>query len=208
MVVTTNTPDYVYRIWRTSGSTASSYAAPTTNTCGCDFGAIGSTGYNFVCTGSMVYRMGWNSGSIYGFFATPNGNTRGVAFRPYGNDGYIILTEYVSNGRLWRCNWSTGSVYASYTLNFAPYDIAHDSDRGCYWVADTTNKCIRRITYMGSTLESFSVPYTPFGLGYEPEPGRKYVWVGRNDADYIYVYETAGTAVAPSSMGKIKAIFR
>ena len=156
--------------------------------------------------GATFTRMGWNTGSIYGSWATPDPDCRGVAFRPYGSSNYIILTEWVTNGRIFRCDALTGTVYASYSLGFQPYDIAHDEDHSAYWVTDQTNDLVRRINYTGSTLASFSIGYDGYGLAYDP--GARRVWVGRNSPYYMYVYETAATGVEPASLGKVKAIYR
>lgn len=206
MCGTTNSPDYVWKFYRSNGSVSSSFAAPSSTTTGCDYGVINSTGYIFVCTGSYVYRMGYNSGSIYGSWATPDPDCRGVAFRPYNTSNYIILTEYVSSGRIFRCDALTGTVYASYSLGFMPYDIAYDDAHQAYWVTDLTNDLVRRINYQGSTVASFSIGYDGFGLAYDP--GARRIWVGRNSPYYMYVYETAATGVEPSSFGKVKAIYR
>ena len=206
MCATTNTPDYVWKFNRSNGSVTSSFAAPTTNTAGCDYGVVGSTAYIFVCTGSYVYRMGYSTGSIYGSWATPDPDCRGVAFQPFWSTPYIVLTESFTPGRIFRCDAITGSVSASFNLGFRPYGIAWDDRNECYWVTDLTHGLVRRISNEGLTLGSFSINYDGYGLAYDEFSER--VWVGRNDPHYMYVYETAGSAVEPASLGKVKAIYR
>lgn len=206
MVVATDTPGYVYRLWRTTGSTASSYPAPN-RPLACDFGLVGTTGYNFVVVGYTVFLMDWISGSIYGSWSTPeNEICRGIAFVASGGGNYVMLTA--SSMHFYLCDWATGSVYQTFQEWFIPSDIGYDPNRDCFWVGDVLYNYVRRLNFYGVPVASFTVPYPPAGLGYEP--GRNYVWVGRNDANnnYIYLYETSSTTVTPASMGKVKAIFR
>lgn len=211
--------DDIYHLSSINGSVITSFPEPIENCGACDAGTIGGIGgrsYLFYAGGNTfqnIYRFGALSGSIYGSFASPGiGLISGVAFRKYNESNYLILTQgLIYPWFLYRVDALSGDVYASYPLDFQAFDIAHDGARYCYWVADRNAHLIRRINYQGRRIDSFDCCRYPMGVGYDPI--NKYVYVSCCTADYVYVYETAEedggiTALTPSSLGKVKAVFR
>jgi hypothetical protein len=104
-------------------------------------------------------------------------------------------------------NATTGSIYGSYSLSFTPNDLAYD-DSGYLWIADGSASVIRKCSMSGSVYDSFSVASYgyPSGVGFDGT----YVWVGINSPLHrILRFEvTSGSAVVPTSLGKIKTVFR
>ncbi|MGD8719522.1 MAG: hypothetical protein PVH29_11975 [Candidatus Zixiibacteriota bacterium] len=203
----TITPDTIWRLYRSNGSVASSFAAPFVEPTGITFGNISGTGYIWVADPSAdyVYRMGCGSGSVYSSFAAPGGLPIGLAFAQEGGDYILYHTDYF-NKHLYRLNANNGSVYASYLLPYTPRDLGCGG--GYLWIADTANHLIRASTTAGSAVASFqSQQGPPFGVCYDETDDN--VWVSVAAAlNYIFVYETEGIGVAPASIGRVKALFR
>jgi streptogramin lyase len=206
LYIGTNTPDMVYRT-NTTGSVAASHTSPTGSTMGVARGTIGSTGYYWVVSYSpkLIYQVGYNSGTVYGSYTAPGVYPYGAAFRSSGSAYYIYYTD--KNGQmLYALDATTGSVHSSHSLSFPPGDCAYDSD-GYLWITDGTASVVRKCGLTGSVYDSFSVASygSPSGCGYDGT----YVWVGINNPLHsVLQFEVAGTAIAPASMGKIKATFR
>jgi DNA-binding beta-propeller fold protein YncE len=203
----TNTPDKVWRIYRTNGSVVASYPTTFLEPAGVAYGVIGSTGYVWVADPSAdyIYRMGWNSGSIYASFPSPGEIPIGLAYATEGGNYILYHTDYF-NKRLYRLQATTGSIYASYLLPYTPRDLGRGA--GYLWIADTTNHVIRAATTAGSTVASFlSQQGPPAGVCYDP--AGEHVWVSVGVAvNRLFVYEIEGIGVAPASIGRVKALFR
>jgi hypothetical protein len=115
-------------------------------------------------------------------------------------------TDY-SERRLYLLHPTTGSVTSSYSLDFRPSDCAYDS-RGYLWIGDGANRLVWQCDLKGSLISSFSVAEYGFcaGLAYY----NKAVWVGINAPLHSVVkFEVDPEyAVAPASLGRVKALFR
>lgn len=201
--IDTNTPD---RCWETNttGSLIRSFGSPTTGTMGTAVGSIGGTLYRWVVSYSprVIYRCVATTGSVVNSFAVPGTYPYGVAFR---NSSYIYYTESGTLRRLFMMHPTTGSTYASYALSFDPNDVAYDPN-GYLWIVDSA-RIVRKCTLTGSTVASFSVASYGYaaGCGF----GGNYVWVGFNAPLHsILAFTTSGTPVTPTSLGKVKTLFR
>ncbi|HUV87194.1 MAG TPA: hypothetical protein VMX79_08785 [bacterium] len=203
LYIGTNTPDMCWRT-TTTGSIVRSHTSPTTDTMGVAAGVIGSTGFYWVASHDprMIYQVGFNSGSIYHSFSVPSTYPYGVAFR---SASYIYHTDSGTAPRLYLMHPTNGSVYASYTLSFDPNDVAYDAT-GYLWIVDSA-RIVRKCTLTGSTVDSFSVSSYgyPSGCAFDGT----YVWVGFNAPLHsILQFTTTGSGVTPTSLGKVKALFR
>jgi hypothetical protein len=206
--VATNLPD---RCWRmsTAGSVQRYHNLPASATRDCDGAYIGTTGYYFVQDygARRMYQIGYNSGSVYRSYQVPYTTPYGVAFRRSGSTYYLYGTS-TGNRRIYRMNATTGSVYASYSVPFEPRGIGYGD--GYLWIADATNRRIRKCSATGSTYDYFSVAgYGTIG-GLDYDFVNNYVWAGFDaSTDRVYRFEVRGSsAITPESMGKIKATFR
>jgi sugar lactone lactonase YvrE len=127
----------------------------------------------------------------------------GLAFRSATT---MYHTDF-DNRTLYALHPGTGSIAASYSLKFGPGDLDFDG-RGYLWIADGYNGLVRQCDLTGSTLASFSVASYGFasGLAYY----NKQVWVGINAPLHsILKFEVdPAYAVAPASIGRVKALFR
>jgi len=108
----------------------------------------------------------------------------------------------------------TGSIYSSYALNFTSNDLAYDpTGRGYLWIASGRDRAVYKCTLTGSPLASFKTPFPephwPQGCGFDGE----YVWVGDGDPtkgwNIVAQFDVRSEpAVAPASLGRIKALYR
>ena len=202
--INTNGPDMCWTT-TTTGSLISSFRSPTAETLGTAVGSIGGTLYRWIVSyrPAYIYRFVATTGSRVSAFPAPGSHPIGVAFR---DSSYIYYTDCGTARLLYLMHPTTGSVYASYALNFDPHDLAYDP-RGYLWIVDGDGRAVRRCTLSGSTTCSFSVASygPPGGCGY----GGGYVWIGINmPLHSILQFTSSGTALTPTSLGKVKTLFK
>jgi DNA-binding beta-propeller fold protein YncE len=172
---------------------------------GCTAGVAGETVSYWVadCQADLIYQVGYLSGSVVNSFPAPGSRPMGLAFR----SATTMYHTDNDNRMLYVLHPLSGSVYSSYRFNFRPCDLGYDG-RGYLWVADGLNRLVRQCDLTGSTLASFSVASygLPSGLAYY----NKQVWVGINAPLHsILKFEVDPEyAVAPASIGRVKALFR
>jgi len=207
IIVDSNNTDHIYRMYQSNGSVYGSYAAPGSNPMGIGAGMISTTGYVWVAdsTTDRIYRMGINTGSIYGSYAAPGTYPYGLGFRDSGSIYYVYHTDY-TNEHMYRMNGTTGSIYASYDLNYAPRDIAYGG--GYLWIATGSTVRMSNGT-TGATISTLSTAASGSAMGVAYDPSGPYLWVSiAPSANRINVYELSGTGVTPSSLGRVKAVYR
>lgn len=201
--IDTNTPDMCWET-TTTGSLIRSFTSPTTGTMGTAVGSIGGTLYRWVVSYSprLIYRCVATTGSVVDSFAAPGTYPYGVAFR---DSSYIYYTESGTLRQLFLMHPTTGSIYSSYQLSFDPNDVAYDPT-GYLWIVDST-RIVRRCTLTGSTVDSFSI--SAYGYGAGCGYGGNYVWIGINAPLHsILQFTTGSPAVTPTSLGKVKTLFK
>jgi DNA-binding beta-propeller fold protein YncE len=199
-------PDRVYWMNQANGSVMGYFPTPSSVPMGCDCGVVNSTPYVWVIESNLqhMYRMGYQTGSIYGSFHTPGGLPRGVAFRQ-SNPFYYIYSTDGYNQHMYRMHATTGSVIASYDLNYTPYDLAYGD--GYLWIA--TGSTVRKSTLTGSTVATISTAASGNAVGVAYDTVGPYLWVSiMSPVNRINVYELGNTPVEPSSLGRVKAVYR
>ncbi len=189
-----------------NGSITGSFSIPLPN------GArgIATTGYSpthiWVSNrlNGFLYRL-TTTGSLLGSFACPGGTPYGLggyrhAYRP--DDGYLMVSCRDENHIL-RVNHTTGSLVSSFT-GPATAVIGYDE-----WLAVDRNTNYLYWNYYGSWQVLDTLPARPWGIG------TNVLWTtGTGISGYVlchddYIYHYGGyTAVAPASLGRVKALYR
>lgn len=204
-VATNYVPRIVWQVRPANGSVLASHHFPGAECMGCTTGLAGETVSYWVADSryDVIYQIGYLTGSVVNSFPAPGRRPMGLAFRSANT---MYHTDF-DNKMLYVLHPVTGSVSSSYSLNFGPCDLDYDG-RGYLWIADGYNGLVRQCDLTGSTLASFSVESYGFasGLAYY----NKQVWVGINAPLHsVLKFEVDPEyAVAPASIGKVKALFR
>jgi len=196
------------RVWQVrpaNGSIYTSHPAPAPGVMGCAAGIAGETISYWVAssTTDYIYQVGYLSGSVVSSFPAPGSHPLGLSFR---SQNIMYHTDYGLR-KLYLLHPTTGSVSASYDLDFRPSDVAYDG-RGYLWIGDGHNYLVWQCTLTGSLISSFSVSAYGFAAGIAYY--NKAVWVGINQPLHsVLKFEVDPEyAVAPASLGKVKALFR
>lgn len=206
VVRVSDTPPYSIRLYRTTltGSVLSSDYTRS-NTLDID---IGGDGTWYLCSGAPGYAYHYNTnGSLLSSFSLTTGDG-GIAY-----DGSYVWAGFFNGIRRFS---TTGSALGTINYPGTPYiwqglDMAGDDfwfgagGNGSYYVA--------RGDQAGSILESFPYPHTTStesrirGTTWDGN----YLWVTTyTTGGFVWVYRltTEDTAITPSSLGKLKAIYR
>jgi hypothetical protein len=118
-----------------------------------------------------------------------------------------MLTSDSSPAYIWRRHLTTGSILSS-TGASGTYDIAYDWRNKLVWHRAGTTIVGRNPT-TGSIAASFASPAGPaLAFTYYGQ----YLWIGTTTS-YHRIYKVhcptlPGSAVVPSSVGKVKALFK
>jgi len=190
--------EFMFKCDPASGSVVSSFKVNTSGLMSCAYDgtylwvdALDST-LNY-----YLYQM-TDTGSILASWKSPLARTVGV-----GWDGtYLWLSSYFRV-----LGWATtaGSLVGSFATNWVPTGVAFD---GHYlWAAEYNQPTIYRLTTVGSLVASYSFPAgEPWGLGFDG----KYLWVtNKGGTGDVYKAAFGGyPAVAPASLGRVRALYR
>jgi len=201
-------------VWRTTttGSIISYHPTELASQSGITVGAMSGQIYYWVANNAptYVYRFVDNSSTVAGSFPAPGRevNWRGLTFV---DTGHMYYTEQYGQG-LYLLHPITGSIYSSYKLAFKPNDLAYDSSgRGYLWVTSSGDRAVYKCTLTGSPVASFSAAAYeyPQGCGFDGN----YLWVGCGNPmegrNYIVQFDVrSDPAVAPASLGRVKALYR
>ena len=155
-----------------------------------------------------LYRLN-KGGSLLSSFGCPGGTPYGLGGSLYGfgpNPGYLMVSCRDENHVL-RVNATTGSLTSSFT-GPATAVIGYDD-----WMAVDRNSDSLYWNYYGSWEILDTLPARPWGVATSVEGTTdgaiavsSYVLCHNG---YIYLYEgTKSDAVAPASLGRVKALFR
>jgi hypothetical protein len=200
----------VFTLSHENGSITGSFNIPVPN------GArgIAATGYgpeNIWVSNSLngfLYRL-TAGGSLVGSFACPGGTPYGLGGYLYGfgpNPGYLTVSCRDEN-QILRVNPTTGSLVSSFG-GPATAVIGYDD-----WLAVDNDTSYLYWNYYGSWEVIDTLPARPWGvatgvMGTTDQAIGVSSFVLCHDG-YIYCYRgTAGGAVAPASLGRVKALFR
>jgi outer membrane protein assembly factor BamB len=201
-------PTRIYRVSPTTGSVYGSWSIPCGDNCrGLAFSEGGHLWvgnydtdcvYDCAATTGSVYRS-WNAGhDPFGLaaYCTGDGGVGTTA---------ILSSAYVPS-KCWRHAKADGRVLSSFAIEKASYfDIAWDHRNRLVWMGSPLNS-VYGYDLSGSIVASFEAPGThPYGMAYYDEC----LWVGCDGNDYIYRVKCPGNiGVAPTSIGRIKALYR
>jgi hypothetical protein len=227
LAVSAGSPQYLwvycntgpYRIWQlnaATGAVISSYASPwTSRTRGLSYSYGGGGGLpqgEYLWVGDFstdyIYRCNPSNGSVYASFPANHDMHGGLAVMATGDGGYAptyLWSTDNSPAYTWRQSLTSGSIYGSFATPGC-YDIAWDWRWDYVWHREGTAIYGRRTS--GSIMCSFAFPYGPaLGFAYSSH----YLWLG-STTDYHRIYKVHCPGwvppVRPSSVGRVKAIFR
>jgi hypothetical protein len=198
-------------IWHVSNGSSTIYRTNTTGTIVSSFTGPSAT-MGVHCTGSYLWTCSYSpryvyymttAGSVISSFMGPNYGY-GLTF-----DGtYLWFSSAVSGNYIYRMT-TTGSVLNSF-VGPGTFNGGLDYVNGYLWVADwpSSGAGIYRITTTGSVVES----YVPVPSG-SRTPGvtwdGTYVWYNDySGTHYVYRMTAVQTTIVPTSIGKVKALFR
>jgi hypothetical protein len=189
-----------------NGSITGSFSIPLPN------GArgIATTGYNptdmWISNrlNGFLYRLD-TTGSLLSSFACPGGTPFGLGGYRFGyepDEGYLTVSCRDENV-VWRVNHTTGSLVSSFA-GPATAVIGYDE-----WLAVDRHTSYLYWNYYGSWQILDTLPAQPWGVA------TNVMWtIGTGIRAYVlchdgYIYHYSGyTAVAPASLGRVKALFR
>ncbi len=211
-VLTLEYPNRVYRCDPTTGSVVGSWTPPTAGSMTLNRGLAYSWG-GHVWVGRyypdrQVYDCDGATGSVYGSW-NPGHNPYGLAPLCTGDGGAgttALFSQDSNPNYTFVHELTSGSRIRSFSLARASaYDIAYDHRNRLLW------SCHSYYFYGfetsgGSVVASFDAPYwyVCVGAAYHGE----YLWISGGNS-YIYqVHCPVFTAVAPASLGRVKALFR
>ena len=210
---------HIYRMLRSNGSLVSSYPNPlgtTTPNSYCRGLSYGGGTYLYInnyytrvvgrfyaSTGSLVSTWTWPTSLSYrsGICCTHDGTNYGSYIYQNSNPDRNFLYSTAAGSLI-----SSFHRYASYI-----HDLAWDYGNSMIWYGGSTTEHIYGITTTGSIVASWRVPEpvrAPCGVAYYGQ--RLYVSTIQGVPDeYIWVYDCPKEfAVAPASLGRVKALFR
>jgi hypothetical protein len=154
-----------------------------------------------------IYRTNTSTGSIFASYALPASLCHGSAPLATGDGGAgvtrIIISRY--SPRTIYYMTTTGSVASSHTVTQALYDIAYDWRNKLIWGGMNTTT-VYGFTTTGSLAASFNKPTgNNYGITYHGQ----YLFVsGTSGLIYTIHCPILNVGIAPSSMGKIKAMYK
>lgn len=206
----------IYGVDPTTGSINVSFAAPGgSNTRGLAYGYSSHLWVNKAYSSPYtLYEVYTGNGSIYNSYAIlPTSTTHGSAPRATGDGSVgidaVFLSDY-SNDRIYVANTS-GSIMSSFSVASAcsMYEIAYDWRNKLIWGAMNASGGVvtfHGVNTSGSIVSSFGVTMSnSYGLTYHGE----YLWAGTTGGLIYRIHcPQMNVSITPSSMGKVKAMFR
>lgn len=152
-----------------------------------------------------IYRINAHTGSIFASYVSPQGiGTRGLTYN-YGGGGGLPLGSYLWMGNylkyyIYRCNYATGSAYASFpayssTLNgLAVKATGHGGYCPTHMLSSNANteRVYHKDLITGSIRKLFTASHDVYDLAYDWE--NEIIWTG-NLGNVVYGYNTNGSLV-------------
>jgi hypothetical protein len=197
---------YFYRCAHTTGSIYGSYATANGNQAR---GAAYYYGGYFMYGdyNNYVYRADTSNGSVYTSFASA-APAHGISPRCTGDGSSGVDAVWVNNysTRVLRLYNTSGSLISSITSAQTMYDPAYDWRNHILWGA--MGGTVYGHNTSGSLVTSFS--FSPGGSAYGMTYINQYLWVCRITSPYaIYQVHCPSTVgIAPSSLGRVKAVYK
>jgi hypothetical protein len=215
-----SSPYRIYQLQGTTGSVVASYTSPQGSyTRGLTYSYNGGGGLptgSYLWMGNSstdrIYRCNYSNGSVYASIPANHdmyGGIAAMATADGGNAPTYMMSNDTSPAMMYRQSLTSGSIYSSWTSNSNTYDLAWDWRNQIIWTGDAGNRVYGWRTN-GSLVTSFTIPNNyPLGFCYTSN----YLWVActiGSPAHYIYQIHCPQTniGVSPSSVGKIKTLFR
>jgi hypothetical protein len=205
-----NFATYGWRVYTTTGSYVRSVRVTTTYN-GCRGGSgtchRGSGYFVDIQENGSTYLYTYSNGGNPGGTGTALGvSARGRGIAWDGTYYYATLLGYGSPiGKFTSTGSQVGSVPGTvHTLGIYDYSV-----RGNYlYVGTQTGGALTREVYLsnGSTIRSYSTPNWTAGI--DDGPVDKYLYCFHQTDSRVRVYDSPNTAVLPTSLGKIKTLYR
>jgi hypothetical protein len=213
-------PYNIYRIGGVSGSIYSSFVSfQGTYTRGLTFSYGGGGGLppgNYLWMGDYstdyIYRSNYGNGSVYASFPANHDMYGGIAVSATADGGRAptyMLSDETSPAKMYLQHLTTGSIYSRWSTSANVFDLAWDWRNQIVWTGQNGNY-VYGWTTAGSLAASFAIPNQfPHGFAYTSN----YLWVActaGSPPHYIYRIHCPQTNVSvnPSSLGKVKSLFR
>lgn len=150
----------------------------------------------WACRADIIHRLD-TTGSLMRSIYTPD-KGYGVAY----GEGFLWFTA--TNNHIYKLTVN-GLVVSSFRFSgHAPRGICYRNQE--LWLADlSTRRGIDQVTVSGSFIESYRLPQRPWDVTCEGQ----YIWYSGYVNGWVYKMLPIpyGTAVAPASLGRIKALF-
>lgn len=207
-VFTQTSPYNIYRVHGDTGSVYSSYvsfAGSSTRGLSYDWASTLWVGNS---SNDYVYNTYYPTGSIRASFPA-NHDVSGLAVEG-GAGGSNPQAIWCSTGYspygVWRHHLTSGSIYMSFNPARPACDLAWDYTNNLVWGGSYSNHYVYGYTTTGSLAASFPSPANyPWGLCYY----NRVLWVAvTTPVHYIYKIDCPiNVNIAPSSIGKIKAMY-
>jgi hypothetical protein len=209
-----STPYHIYRINSETGSVYDSWISRLgSGTRGLAFSYGGDPVGNYLWMGNAntdrVHMCNYVNGSTYRSWSAGH-DPFGLAPQAMADGGYnpqSIITTDTSPRYAWYHNPTTGSIISSHALSATVYDVAWDWRNALIWGGAPGAGVAYGWNTSGSLMATFRTPDPyPYAFTYNAY----YLWVGCTLPNHhIYkIHCPVGVAVAPSSLGKVKAVFR
>lgn len=196
----------------TAGSVISSYVSPfgsSTYGLGYQYGGylwVGRTsgyiGYMQATAGSLISSFRVTEHTLYGGIACEGNPTSSPTLTSIISNDY---SPYVGSRHTTAGSLLNSFTYSSSLGNWR--EPAWDYLRSCIWWTNSSNNQIYQVDTTGSVLSSFTGPAT---YHYGNEYYEDYLWIGAGASPY-YIYKVHcphTVSIAPSSLGRVKAIFK
>lgn len=206
-------PGVIYRVHPTTGSVYGSFnSVHTSYSRGLAYDGTYLWQNKAYAAPYLTHRTNAANGSIYASYDIPTYYTHGVAPRATGDYGagttalfhsdYYADTIYVMT--------TAGSISSSFSVpsTCMMYEIAYDWRNGLIWGAMNASSGVVTfwgVNTSGSLVASFGVSMSnSYGLTYAGE----YLWAGTTAGMIYRIHCPNNLNVEPSSVGKVKALFR
>lgn len=210
-----SSPGTIYRVNADTGSIYGSFTGPSGggNSRGLAYGWNSHLYVNKAYSAPYIlYDINEASGSIYASYSTlPSYYSHGIAVRATGDGGSgtdaLFISDY-SADRMYVYS-TTGSMTSSFavTSTCTMYEIAYDWRNGLIWGAMNSPVTLHGVNTAGSIVSSVTVsgPTNSYGLTYHGQ----YLWAGTTGGWIYKIHCPLNTnAIAPSSLGRVKAIYK